>query len=214
LHDTADLEQRNAAKLEKAKQVVELRDAKIEELQQTLKEKIAMVTEKKDLNVSATKYRASLKNEHVARKAAEVQKIRDQELKILDASLSEKLNEGFRRSQEYLSKRSEKVGNRARTGSKSSNSFDTPLALKISSDSNVSFEHTEDFREEMKSSSAFDNPLVLTASSNPNVSAEHTKDLGEVIENKFQPFELIQVFSLLVWNGIVSFFSGFNVKAR
>lgn len=214
MHDTADLEQRNAAKLEKAKQVVELRDAKIEELQQTLKEKIAMVTEKKDLNVSATKYRASLKNEYVARKAAEVQKIRDQELKILDASLSEKLNEGFRRSQEYLSKRSEKSCNRARTGSKSSNSIDTPLVLKISSDSNVSFEHTEDFGEEMKSSSASDTSLVHTDSSIPNVSAGHTKDLGEVSENKFQPFELLQVFSLLVWNGIVSFFSGFNVKAR
>lgn len=182
MHDVTDLEQRNAAKLEKAKQIVELRDAKIEELQQTLKEKIAMVSEKKEMNVSATKRRASLKNEYVAKKAAEIQKIRDEELKILDASLSEKLHEGFRRSQEYLSKRSEKSGNRARTGSKSSSSFDTPALIeKVSSDSTVSFDCAEDLNE-------------------------------DIVENKVQFFEYFQGFSLLIWNMVVSFFKGFNVK--
>lgn len=71
-------------------------------------EKIATASEKKDFIVSATKQRASIKNEHAARKATEIQNIRNEEIKILDSLLTEKMIEGMRRNQEFLSKRSEK----------------------------------------------------------------------------------------------------------
>lgn len=108
LHDITMLERRNAEKLEKAKLINEARNAKVQMLQQALSEKIAMASEKKDFIVSSTKQRISVKNEQVARKAAEVQHIRDEEIKVLDSMLSERMAEGLRRNQEFLSKRSEK----------------------------------------------------------------------------------------------------------